>query len=185
MSTTGGAPSGPHIVDRADHHKHMEFIQAVVSRLANNSFLMKGWALTLSSAILGFAVTQRSYLLALTAVIPAGAFWLLDTYYLRQERAFRAMYADVAAKQITNFVIDSRRYASRQRWLSAGFSVSLWVFYVSIIGVSAIVALVIGIAPIGDKETIPADVRITVEPQSSTPVQSSPTRPGPPAGPTN
>lgn len=26
--------------------KHLEFIQAIVTRLANNSFLLKGWALT-------------------------------------------------------------------------------------------------------------------------------------------
>ena len=30
--------------------KHLELIQAVITRLANNSFLMKGWALTVTGA---------------------------------------------------------------------------------------------------------------------------------------
>jgi hypothetical protein len=46
-------------VDRDDHHKHMDYVQAIITRLGNNSFLLKGWALTLSSALLGFAITQK------------------------------------------------------------------------------------------------------------------------------
>jgi hypothetical protein len=33
-----------------DKIKHLEMIQAVISRLANNSFLLKGWSITLVSA---------------------------------------------------------------------------------------------------------------------------------------
>jgi hypothetical protein len=36
--------------------KHLEFVQAVIIRLANDSFLMKGWALTVAGLIFGFAV---------------------------------------------------------------------------------------------------------------------------------
>ena len=40
--------------------KHLEFIQAVITRLANDSFLMKGWALTVAGAFYGFAVKGTS-----------------------------------------------------------------------------------------------------------------------------
>ncbi len=68
--------------------KHLEMIQAVVARLAGNSFLIKGWALTLTGAFLGFAVNKSSSGLAAAALIPIVFFWGLDTYYLRAERLF-------------------------------------------------------------------------------------------------
>src|SRR4051812_26441753 len=70
----------------------MEMIQAVVSRLAGNSFLIKGWALTLTGAFLGFAVNKDDSGLAAAALVPILVFWALDTYYLRAERLFRALY---------------------------------------------------------------------------------------------
>lgn len=140
---TSGEPDGKGEIDRSDHHKHMDYVQAVITRLANNSFLMKGWALTLSSALLGFAIAQKHAGLALSAIVPAAAFWMLDTYYLRQERAFREMYDDVAAKCVRDFKIDPKSYAERQSW-RVGLSISLRIFYLAVIvltlGVAAILA---------------------------------------------
>ncbi len=34
--------------------KHLEFVQAVINRLAGNSFLLKGWSITLVSGLLGY-----------------------------------------------------------------------------------------------------------------------------------
>lgn len=28
-------------LDQSDHHKHMDFVQAIITRLANNSFLLE------------------------------------------------------------------------------------------------------------------------------------------------
>jgi hypothetical protein len=75
--------------------KHMEIIQAVVARLAGNSFLLKGWALTLTVAILGFAVNKNSAALALVALIPTIIFWGLDSYYLHTEWLFRELHRKV------------------------------------------------------------------------------------------
>lgn len=72
--------------------KHMEMIQAVVARLAGNSFLIKGWAITLTGAFLGFAVNKDDSGLAAAAFVAILVFWALDTYYLRSERLFRALY---------------------------------------------------------------------------------------------
>jgi hypothetical protein len=66
---TDGTPSDEFY--HSDNHKHMDYVQAVIARLANNSFLMKGWALTISSATLGFAVTQKHFGLAPAALVPA------------------------------------------------------------------------------------------------------------------
>ena len=134
--------TGSEELDRSDHHKHMDYVQAIISRLANNSFLLKGWTLTLCSAILGFAITQRHAGLALTALIPLLAFWILDTYYLRQERGFRDMYRDIAQKQLRGFEIYPRPYSERHRWWRTAFSVSLRCFYPVIAVLAALVAFV-------------------------------------------
>lgn len=133
--------------NRQDHHKHMDFVQSVIARLAGNSFVMKGWALTVTSAILGFAVSIDRAALALVALVPAVAFWILDTYYLRQERAFREMFADVAAKRLAGFEMNPRPYAERQSWWRVGKSMSLSVFYGSLVVVCALVVLALAIAP--------------------------------------
>jgi hypothetical protein len=64
--------------------KHMEMIQAVVSRLGNDSFLIKGWTVTVAAAFLGFAVDQDKWQLAVASVGPTSLFWLLD---IPEERA--------------------------------------------------------------------------------------------------
>jgi hypothetical protein len=75
---------------------HLAFIQAAVSRMAANSFLLKGWSVTLVAGLFALAANQADALLAAVALLPALAFWGLDAYYLRQERLFRALYHDVA-----------------------------------------------------------------------------------------
>lgn len=83
-------------------HKELDLIQAVVSRLAQNCFLVKGWSITLVSVVLALgndhllSTAQRPWLLALTLTIWL-AFWYLDAYFLRQERLFRKLYEHVVA----------------------------------------------------------------------------------------
>jgi hypothetical protein len=72
--------------------KHLEFIQAIVTRLANNSFLLKGWALTVAGVFYGFATKGTSWKVAAIGLMPVVIFWGLDGYFLRQERLFRRLY---------------------------------------------------------------------------------------------
>ncbi len=76
--------------------KHLEFIQDVITRMNNNSFQMKGWMLAIVSALLGFYADSGNTRFAAVAILPIITFWLLDTYYLWQERKFRGLYKDVA-----------------------------------------------------------------------------------------
>ena len=69
--------------------RHLEFIQAVINRMANNSFLIKGWCITLVSALLGLVAKDNNKNFIIVVFFPAFMFWLLDAYYLRQERLFR------------------------------------------------------------------------------------------------
>lgn len=73
--------------------KDLEFIQSIITRLAGNSFQMKGWNVALASAVIGFAAAKDSHpSVAVFAVVPSCAFWVLDAYYLALERLYRNLY---------------------------------------------------------------------------------------------
>jgi hypothetical protein len=83
--------------------KHLEFIQAVIARMANNSFLLKGWSVTLAVTLLGLAVRSSSPKFAALALVPPICFWAPDAYYLRQERLFRKLYDQVRQLSTTEW----------------------------------------------------------------------------------
>lgn len=72
--------------------KHLELIQAVIARLANEAALIRGWALTVSVAFYGFAAQTDTWLLNAIGLLPAIAFWGLNAYYLRAEQQYRSLY---------------------------------------------------------------------------------------------
>lgn len=75
--------------------KHMEMIQNVINRMASNSFALKGWAVTLVVGIFALASKDADKRFFLVAYVPILIFWGLDTYYLLQERRYRALYEKV------------------------------------------------------------------------------------------
>ncbi|MCT7294093.1 hypothetical protein NVV99_24675 [Rhodococcus sp. PAE-6] len=161
-------------VNQNDHHKHMEFVQSIITRLANNSFLLKGWSLTLVSALMGFAVAHDHILLAAAAVLPALVFWILDTYYLRQERAFRNIYDAVAAGTVKDFKINPRRYVPRHSWWAVAFSVSLSLFYGAMIVLIFLVTLTLALLSPAETNPSPYEIRVTTEGGLQTGVPDNP-----------
>lgn len=93
--------------------KHLEIIQSTISRMASNSFLLRGWAVTLIVALLAFANTKemdQSY--SFLALIPLAFFWSLDSYYVYQERLFRKLYDKVRSLNEMNvdFTMDTTEF---------------------------------------------------------------------------
>lgn len=77
--------------------QHLEMIQGIINRMAGNSFALKGWAVTLIAGILVLADKDTDKIYIFIAVVPVLFFWVLDSYYLLQERLFRALYKKVQA----------------------------------------------------------------------------------------
>ena len=73
----------------------MDMVLAVVTRMASNSFQLKGWEVLLVSGLFGLSAAGSRRGFALIAYLPTIAFWLLDAYYLRQERLFRKLFDHV------------------------------------------------------------------------------------------
>lgn len=93
--------------------KHLEMIQSVITRMANNSFMVKGWCITLVSALLAFAVGKDgSPALIIVAALPVLMFWYLDGFFLQQERHFRNFYnLEITTKDV-NFRISPETQAT-------------------------------------------------------------------------
>lgn len=113
--------------------KHLEFIQGVVDRLGRNSFLLKGWSMTIlvAGALLMMRLRPDQSLFALTLLIPVFGFWLLDAYFLRQERLFRAEYDRVRQQDETDFAMNPMQHKDQPKHSrsAAFFSETLVVFY--------------------------------------------------------
>jgi hypothetical protein len=84
-----------------NQQKHLEFIQSIIARMNTNSFQIKGIAVTLTTALLAVYATTPKAIFIFLGILPTIFFWLLDSYYLQQERKFRGIYND-ATGQTTN-----------------------------------------------------------------------------------
>lgn len=90
--------------------RHLEMIQGVINRMAGNSFMLKGWAVTLAAGIFALASKDADKMYFLITYVPVIVFWFLDSYYLLQERLYRDLYNDVRKKE--NSTIDFSLNAS-------------------------------------------------------------------------
>ncbi|MFD9600678.1 hypothetical protein OG609_25965 [Streptomyces sp. NBC_01224] len=111
--------------------KHLEFIQAIISRLSNGSFLIKGWTLTVAGVFFGVLVGRPGWPLASAGLIPIVGFWLLDSFFLRQERLFRRLYDDVRrpGTGVELFSMNVQPYHSAVPWFEVVRSYTVVNFY--------------------------------------------------------
>jgi hypothetical protein len=131
-----------------DNHKlkHLEFIQNIITRMNSNSFLIKGWSITLISALFALAAKDANinYVLITYVVIPV--FWLLDGFFIATERQYRDLYKSVAKKKEAeiDFNLDASSYnKGKNTWLSGVFSKTLIPFYLISICTTLIIMFLI------------------------------------------
>jgi hypothetical protein len=72
--------------------EEVKIVQEIIKRMASNSFLMKGWSVTLVTATLLLKVALDNKYAILIALIPLFSFWILDAFFLRQEKLYRRLY---------------------------------------------------------------------------------------------
>lgn len=72
--------------------KHLEMIQAIITRMSQNSFSLKGWTITLVAGIFALSAKDSQISFFLISYVPIVLFWFLDSYYLQLERKYRVLY---------------------------------------------------------------------------------------------
>jgi hypothetical protein len=114
--------------------EELKIVQDIIKRMALNSFLIKGWTITLVVATL---LLKGEKFQSLIAFIPILVFWYLDAYFLWLERLYRRLYDWIAKNRLNNtdflFDMDYRRFIKEeQSKFRIMFSITLGWFYGSI-----------------------------------------------------
>lgn len=124
--------------------KHLEFIQNAINRMANNSFIIKGWCITLAIALIALLEKKdiNKYYVAYS-FLPLLFFWFLDAFYLKTERQYRRLYADISkkGKKEIDFSMDITPY--KECYIETLFSRTLLPFYLSLMGIVLVITFLI------------------------------------------
>ena len=123
--------------------KEIEIIQDIIKRMAFNSFMVKGWTVTLVAVTLLLRGTKHQVLIAF---IPLLVFWFLDAYFLWLERLYRRHYNWVIKNRLQtdeylfDMSIDRFKYDEQSK-LRIMFSITLGWFYGSIFILTVLYAI--------------------------------------------
>lgn len=114
---------------------HLTLLQGIIQRMAENSRSCKLWCITIVAAVLVLVARTEQPNYALIALLPAGLFLILDTYYLALERAFRNSYNAFVRKLHSGELQPADLYRLAPTgsiyglFLSCLKSFSIWPFY--------------------------------------------------------
>ena len=123
----------------SDKIKHLEMIQAIITRMNTNSFQLKRLSITIVAALLAVYASTQKLDFILIAIFPPIIFWFLDAYYIQMERKFRELYKDVAdinpnPLSVTPFDMNPKLYKGKKfNYFSVCFSKTIWPVYLPII----------------------------------------------------
>lgn len=121
---------------------HLPLVQGVVNRMGNNSFLIKGWTVTLVAAIFALAAAESNQRFIFVALFPSLVFWYLDAYYLKQEKLYRELYNAIVAdcSKVDAFTMKTEKYETKCV-LRLMLTRSTGPFYILLFGILTLVAL--------------------------------------------
>lgn len=147
-----------HLSDKDQLHKEIDLIQAIIIRMAQNSFQVKTWLIGILSALIAFekdaifaqagANKALAIQMNLFLFLPIFCFWYLDAFFLSTEKLYRELYKWVVKyRPLTSIYqydlntfkriyIDSEGNKHEEYMLKPGNSVwnvmiskTLWPFY--------------------------------------------------------
>jgi hypothetical protein len=122
--------------------KHLEFIQNTIIRMNTNSFLIKGWTITLVTALFALAAKDSNMKFVMISYIVIPTFWFLDGFFIATEKQYRALYDEVTItpEANINFNMNASKFnTGYNTWLAGVFSKTLVPFY----GISFVATLLV------------------------------------------
>lgn len=111
--------------------EEIKIIQDIIKRMAFNSFMIKGWAVTLVVVTL---LLKGDKYQVLIAFIPLVVFWFLDAYFLQQEKLYRELFKWVVENRLktSDYLFDMNAYRFKDAVpsrLRIMFSITMGWFY--------------------------------------------------------
>ena len=129
---------------QSDKCIHLRMLQAVIARMAANSFVIKGWSVTLVVAVVALDIATANGLLVVLLYFPVLMFWRLDAYFLRQECLFRKLYDHVRClhEEQINFSMNTKPFEKSTEGLwSVALSNTLLLFHGAIVAVVTVATM--------------------------------------------
>ncbi|WQX20536.1 hypothetical protein E5P68_06770 [Helicobacter pylori] len=116
--------------------EELKILQGVINRMAQNSLECKKWTLALAVGVLSLKIEAISHLYGLCVLgVLLACFYLLDAYYLTQERLFREQYEWLIKNRLKTDerlfeVFTAHQTCRYAQFLCSMFSFSLFPYWV-------------------------------------------------------
>lgn len=117
-------------------HKELDLIQSCITRMDNNSFILKGWLISLLVVILMVLPGKTNLIVPISVIfILTVSFWYLDAIYLRSEKLYRKLYEWVVHERLKNndeelYILNPHRFDDEvESTLEVMLSTTLKWFY--------------------------------------------------------
>lgn len=126
-------------MDNSSYQKveHLSFIQTIIARLANNSFIVRGWLVVIlvGSLAVSDRISESVNSLSFFYFSLIMVFWFSDAYFLYQERKFRMLYDLVNEDNFQNYTMKTPNGNNNFSELIVSllllfFSLPLFIFYI-------------------------------------------------------
>lgn len=100
-------------------HKELDLIQSCIARMAQNSFMIKGWTLSILAVLIALAAEKIAvWVLCLMSMAIVVIFWALDAFFLKMEKCYRFKYNWAIIKRLEgnrDFLYDLNPYNTNTR----------------------------------------------------------------------
>ena len=123
--------------------QYLQMIQSVIERMSTTSAIFKGFCATIVAGVFAVSFTEINKWTLILTIIPVSCFLMLDIYYLRLEKRFRALYNSVREGKkevdldLTPQPIKTLRIGDAGLW-SCFMSPSIYLFYIPVLITSAL-----------------------------------------------
>lgn len=82
--------------------KEIDLIEDCIKRMSSNSFMLKGWSITVLGILLGFMTNLDNWKLISYISVPlCFGFWYLDAFYLKLEKLYTRKYNWIIKNRLT------------------------------------------------------------------------------------
>lgn len=134
--------------DKFDEHRiqYLQMIQGVIDRMSTTSAIFKGFCATIVAGIFAISFTEINKWILTLSLIPILCFLLLDIYYLRLEKRFRALYNSVQLGEkdvdfdLTPPAVKELKIKEAGLWYCIK-SPSIYLFYIPVIVTSCVMII--------------------------------------------
>lgn len=133
--------------------KEIDLIQGCINRMAQNSFMIKGWCITIVTALIAFLDKNiNAFVLGFIFIIPILAFWYLDSFFLLTERLYRRKYDWIIQNRLESddkiFDLNPNTFKDKKKdkEIKIMFSKTLRCFYLMLLGTVLLVTIIIGLS---------------------------------------